>query len=576
MNPITTLRPVGPRPMIWHDAMTPSAAMANSWSRRALLAHALGCGFAATGAGSLSCYASSSVSADGDRLTVIYNHNQWDLDPHTSFSDAAFLFFGIYEMLLQLNGSSVDDYAPMLADAWEANGDGSSYTFHLSPSARFHDGSPCDAATVKASFNRLLALGAAPSGIFRRFVQDPQQMAVLDEQTIRFDLGRPQPLFLDALTAFTGMYVVNPRLVEAHRSDEDPWAHEWLSRNTAGAGTGPYVVSEDRPNEWTRLTRFDDYHRGWNGEHFAEIVIQVVAEDAARRELLERGDAEVITRLLTPHDVAALEEIPALGVEVYDAFDVGWIVMNAPKLRSAAVRRGFSCAFPYDEVVNNVEGGLRKRTGPLPEGLRGYDPNVFLYQTDLARAKELIQSGGFQEGDVFDYVHLAGSESSALIAQLFQANLQAIGFALELIEVEQAALFDIGFGELPAEERPDFLGSWGWYPDYNDPWMQLAPSFLRSYTEGGEGTANAGLWYNARFEAIMAEAKTYTDEARLDDLMKEAQRILTLDDPPCIYIGQQRYVTILGDDIRGFVANPLALNWYRFYDLYCAPAQPQP
>ena len=453
----------------------------------------------------------------------------------------------------------------------EPNDDHSSYTFHLSPRAVFHDGAPCDAAAVKASFTRFLGMAAPSVYIVSRFVDDPDQIVVVDERTIRFDLGRPQPLFLSAMASPFGPYVINPRLVEKHRTDEDPWAHEWFSRNSAGAGTGPYVVSDDRPNDQTILKRFDGYHRGWAGNHFDEVVIRVVGTEATRRELLERGDADIITRLLRPEDVSALKDLPDLRVATYDSFDVGWIVMNAPKLRTAEVRRGFSYAFPYDDVISGVEGGLRTRTGPIPAGMRGYDPDVFLYQTDLTRAKELIQSGNFEEGESFDYVYLAGSESSRAIAQLFQANLQAIGFSLDLLEVEQAALFDIGFGELPAEDRPAFLGSWGWYPDYNDPWIHLAPCFRRSYVEGGEGAANPGLWANDRFEQIMAEAKTYTDEARLMALMKEAQRILTEEDPPCIYLGQQIYETVLADDIRGFTGNPLYLNFYRYYQLYRAP-----
>ena len=70
----------------------------------------------------------------------------------------------------------------------------------------------------------------------------------------------------------------------------------------------------------------------------------------------------------------------------------------------------------------------------------------------------------------------------------------------------------------------------------------------------------------------MAEAEHYTDENRLNELMKEAQNILTEQDPPCIYLGQQRYVTVLRDDVRGFVGNPLYLNLYRFHRMHRAPA----
>ena len=63
----------------------------------------------------------------------------------------------------------------------------------------------------------------------------------------------------------------------------------------------------------------------------------------------------------------------------------------------------------------------------------------------------------------------------------------------------------------------------------------------------------------------MAEAESYTDEARLAELMTEAQNILTELDPPAIYYGQPVRYTILRSDIQGFVPNPLYLDAFPFY-----------
>ena len=116
-----------------------------------------------------------------------------------------------------------------------------------------------------------------------------------------------------------------------------------------------------------------------------------------------------------------------------------------------------------------------------------------------------------------------------------------------------------------AEERPHFIGGWGWWPDYNDPWNQLAPNFLEANI--GNGGSNAGFWVNPRFEEIMGEAEHYTDEARLVELMKEAQNILTEQDPPVIYYGQVIRYTVLRKDIQGFVPNPLYLDSFNFYGM---------
>jgi peptide/nickel transport system substrate-binding protein len=206
-----------------------------------------------------------------------------------------------------------------------------------------------------------------------------------------------------------------------------------------------------------------------------------------------------------------------------------------------------------------------KRSGAIADSVRGYDPNVFLYQTDLAKAKELILAGGFNDGDTFEYMTDSTLEYEMTIAQLFQANVQEMGFNLEIIAVDTATINSVIFGDAPAEERPHIIGSWGWWPDYNDPWNQLAPNFTEANIGGGG--SNGGYWVNPRFEEIMAEAENYESEERLSELMLEAQNILTELDPPAIYYGQVVRFTVLGKDIQGFIPNPLYLDSFNFYGM---------
>jgi hypothetical protein len=49
--------------------------------------------------------------------------------------------------------------------------------------------------------------------------------------------------------------------------------------------------------------------------------------------------------------------------------------------------------------------------------------------------------------------------------------------------------------------------------------------------------------------------------------MKEAQNILTEQDPPAIYHGQRADFTVLGADIRGFVPNPLYFLAFNAYGM---------
>jgi peptide/nickel transport system substrate-binding protein len=469
-----------------------------------------------------------------------------------------------YEMLIRYAGESISEFEPMLAESWEANADTTQVTFTLPENVLFHDGTVCDANAVKASMTRLVRMELGPYIVLERFVPDPEnQIVVVDNRTIQFSFSEPQPLFLPAMASSYGPMVVSPAAVEANKSDEDPWAHDFFMFEAVG--TGPYRLVQNDLLEGARYERFEEYHGGWDGNHFDEILYRVVPESATRRQLMETGDADATTYNLTPDDVAALRESPAVNLVTYPSTRINWVIMNAPRLRTPEVRQGFSYAFPYEEVVNGAYAGLLTRSGPLPDSVIGADPNVFLYPTDLTRAKELILSGGFAEGDTFDYWLESADEIDSTVAQLFQANVQAMGFNLEITTADLATIEAIVFGEDPPEDRPFFIGSWEWWPDYNDPWNMLAPNFLAE--AAGNGGGNGGFWINDRFEELMAEAEVVTDQARLEEIMAECQNILTELDPPVIYLGQTEMYTVLNPSIQGFVANPLYLETYFPYSL---------
>lgn len=508
----------------------------------------------------------SGQDIDSGTLTIVFEGGTNDIDPHSSYTTlGSMVCLGCYEMLVQYKGSSTFEYAPMLAESWEISSDLSTYTFTLPADALFQDGTVCDAEAVKKSFTRFRQMERGPYIVIARFVDDPEtQIEVVDDVTVRFSLGKPQPLFLAAMASSFGPFVVSPTAWEENMTDDDPFAHEWFSFNAAG--TGPYRLVENTLNEGVTLEKFEDYHRGWEGNHFSEIFIRNVPESATRRQLMEQGEADATTYNLLATDVEELQKDENLQVEIYESTRVNWAILNVPVLKTVEARQGLSYAFPYQENIDSINKGLMIRSGPIPSTVRGFDPDVFIYETDLEKAKELLLAGGFQEGDSFEYMVASSATDDKTAAQLFQANLNEIGFDLNITEVDIATYDDMIYGDMPAEERPAIMGGWAWWPDYNDPWNQLAPNFLASAMNGGG--SNAGAWVNDRFEELMTQAENFTVEEELDTIMQEIQQILTEQDPPAIYYGETKYYTILQKDIGGFVPNPLYLGTYLFYDLY--------
>lgn len=508
--------------------------------------------------------AAAAQETSSGTFTVLLTSGTEDIDPHYTYSEiASAVALGVYEMLLILKGDSTSEFEPMLAESWEVSDDQSTYTFHLFPDVMFQDGTPANAQAVKDSYTRWIDLGGSPVNVITRFCDSADKMEVVDDTTLRFNLGSPQPLFLSAMASSYGPMVISPTAIAENATQDDPYAHEWAKQ--FAVGSGPYILESNSVSEGLVLKRFDGYHRGWEGNHFDGIIFRVVPEDATRRQLLERGEADAASQNLTIDVVEQLRSEPMVQVVDYPTTYVRWAIMNSPRLMTKEVRQGFSYAYPYDDIVNVVFKGMLKRSGPIPDSVRGYDPDVFIYQTDLDKAKELILSGGFKEGDVFEFMVDANEEAYQTVAQLFQANVQQMGFDLDLISVDYATIESTVYGDAPAEEKPHFIGDWGWWPDYNDPWNQLAPNFLKDQIGGGG--SNGGAWVNERFEEIMAQAEHFESEEQLDELMKEAQNILTEQDPPVIFLGQSVNYTVLGKDIRGFVPNPLYLQSYNFYGM---------
>src|ERR671912_830474 len=543
-------------------------------SRRTLLAQGLRGGillaaspaFLETGASPssrLSRWAIPTYQASTATLVLATNRAPSDLDPHSAYDPGSQIALGgLFEGLIQIQTGTADTIDPVLAESWTANADKSVWTFFLRPDVTFQDGTPLDGEAARASFERLLTLGLAPSTALERFIDDPARITAPDSRTLVFDFGRPQPLFESAIASPGVGAVINAAALRAHEVDGD-WGHGWAQTNSDGIGTGPYRVASFEVEEGVILERHPEYWRGWAGEHFHGIAIRVVTEPETRRELIESGEADIVTTLplATVQDLAADRQ---LLVDRRFTLAVSYVAMTvAGPLRSAEARQALCWAFPYDDVIDGVFEGFAKRAvGPVAELCQGFNPDTFVYSTDLDRARALLQRAGVAEGTTISYALPVGNREATAIAELFASNLAALGLEPDIQVVDFATYIDLSFGDLPAEERPN-LFSFFWSPDYNDAWNHLWPQVSCAAWQAG----NVGQFCNERVEALLEEAKVATDQTRYFAALAEIQQIVTRDDPAAIYVAQAQWPTVLRRDLAGFALNLIAPEIIDFYQL---------
>jgi peptide/nickel transport system substrate-binding protein len=497
-------------------------------------------------------------------LVLATNRAPSDLDPHSAYDPGSQIALQApFEGLAQLRPGTSDTIVPVLAESWTANPDKSVWTFLLRPGVTFQDGTPLDAEAARASFERLLTLGLAPSTVLARFIDDPARISAPDSRTLVFDLGRPQPLFEEAIAAPTGAAIANAAALRAHEVDGD-WGHSWAQTHNDGIGTGPYRVTSFDVEEGVVLERYPEYWRGWQETHFDGVTIRVVTEPETRLALIENGEADIATTL----PLATVKELEAnreLLVDRRFTLAVSYVAMTvAGPLRSSEARQALCWAFPYDDVIDGVYAGFAKRAiGPVAELCRGFNPDTFVYSTDLDRARALLERAGVTEGTTLTYALPPGNLEAATIPQLFQANLAVIGLELDIQVIDFATYIDLAFGDRPAEERPN-LFSFFWSPDYNDAWNQLWPLVSCAAWQAG----NVGQYCNARVEDLLEEAKSARDEARYFAALAEIQQIATRDDPAAVYVAQVQWPSVLRRDLVGFDLNLIVPEIVDFYALH--------
>jgi len=505
------------------------------------------------------------LDRDPDTLVVAVDAFNADFDPASAYLlSEALIWRGIYESLIRLKGDSASEVEPLLADTWEANADKSSWTFHLHPGVTFSDGEPFDAQAVKDNYVRTIGLELGTNFILGAFITDPAtQIVVVDPLTVRFDIGAPTPHFDLVMAAQYGTGIVSPRVFREHSTGDADQGHEWLLGNAVG--TGPYVMETLAPGDQVVLVQNPNYWRGWDGAHFKKVIIRSIPEASTRRQLLESGEVD-IAYAGTPEDTAAVRADPRFFVGDFKNLDLTYIILGAyGPLAKPEARQAMNYLFPYDDFLNTVQKGTLERAhGVFPDLLLTQDPDVFMYQTDIPKAQQLLDAAGVAPGTELTYEYYTGFGKEAGL--IMQDQLAKVGLKLKIVEKEFSAMNADLTTDRPVEERASMY-YWGWWPDYNDPsnfsWILFhsgaAPDACPCY--------NSGYYKNARVDEIIDAGFTETDAAKLAAMFKEAQDILVRQDPAWIPVGQQLDETYFRSDIAGQVFNPLYILTWDYYAL---------
>lgn len=475
-----------------------------------------------------------------------------DWDPSIMFSNGNVVLCNVYETLLKYD-SETDKIVPVLATDYTKSEDGLTWTFNIRQGVKFHDGTDLNAEAVKFSIERTKNMNKGGSYIWAPI----KEINVLEDYKVEFKLEYPAPLDLVAASSYAA-FIMSPKAVKEN-------GDEWFQKGNE-AGTGPYKLQKFTMGDEVVLTKNDDYWQGWEGNHFDKVVIKKVSETSSRRQMVSKGEAD-ITYGLPYEDVDSMQNDSNVAILVEPSFKnmIGFFNTEKEPLNNKLVRQALSYAFPYQDVVKYAKGGYsQKATGIVPDGLWGHSDNLFQYNYDLDKAKELLTEAGYGDGGLkLTYTYTSGDEAAKKTAELFKAVLVKLNVELDVRGMPWDSQWELAKSANP-EDRQDIFAM-NWWPDYASPvsWLynlyhtEEDILFNLSYVKDSELDS----------KVLEADALSATDRQKSEELFVEIQEDI-IDNAYNIFMYDEQNVWIQNKSFKGHKGNPAYPNVVFFYDTY--------
>ena len=481
------------------------------------------------------------------------------LDPHlnTDASSALYaveIFGGL--MTIDQNLAIVGD----LAEGWHVSPDGTTTTFRLRPEATFHNGRPVTATDIKwsleraanpitESFNAAVFLSdiVGVDDKLTGLANNISGVEIINDHTITITTDAPKAYFLSKLT-YPVSFVLDRENVAIGPS--------WILEPN---GTGPFKMTEYRPGEVLRLTRFDDYHLEPAKLDEVEFLLS-----GGNSMLMYENDEIHVTGIGLSLLQGVQDPSNPLSSEVVTAlpqFDVDYFGLNTtePPFDDIKVRQAFNYAIDRQTLTTTLLQDLVvPAAGILPPGFPGYNPDLVGYNYDPDKARQLIQESKYGDTGELPRITLTvpGSFGAAIspsieaMLAMWEGNL---GVEISILQTEWAI-----FLQDLHQNRFQMFGGLGWIADYPDPENFLDVLFH------SESTNNQSEYTNRQLDRLLELARVEQDEAVRFDLYHQSEEII-VDDAPWIPLWHSNGGYLLvKPEVSDYFLFPLIIPKYRY------------
>ncbi|HWK44568.1 MAG TPA: ABC transporter substrate-binding protein [Stellaceae bacterium] len=464
------------------------------------------------------------------------------LDPVTVTSDlVSIITQHVFETLYTFD--SQWKAQPLLAAALpEITDGGKLYTITLRQGVHFQDGGTMAAVDVAASLQRWLK--ASPRG--KLAAPSVDQVTAKDASTIEIKLKQPLAPLLALLALNNGAAAIMPK---ALTETTDPLK--------TYVGTGPYKIVEQKPDQYLRLVRFEQYSSppgkpdGYAGERKALIdelrfvpvpnaTTRVDGMLAAQYQFADSLPAEMAPRFKNTQDAQPVVVKPfgfPLMIFNQKTGPMTNVVLRQAAQAALAPEEMLLAAFG-DPAFFAVEGSIYAKGTPFYDAasVKGYN------QHDAKKAAALLKQAGYKGEPIrimtspqYDFLY-----KMSLVAQ---QNLQEAGFTVDLQVLDWATLL---------QKRGDDK-AWEAFFTYHTfvPEPTLITIMNPSYP---------GWWNTPEKQAALSEFNTETDPAKRIEGWKKLQALFDTQ-VPAYKVGEFYNLAAINKKLTNYTPMPWPFFW---------------
>jgi peptide/nickel transport system substrate-binding protein len=502
------------------------------------------------------------------------------LNPFIGVTVAAYEMFQMqYPTLTEWDAKNFA-VVPGLAESWKESPDKLFWTYKIRPDLKWSDGEPMTAKDAAYTFNRIIN-GTFEKTNYGNYVSNITKAEAPDDTTLILHVDKPTPIMQTLM-----VYI----LPEHVYSKIDETAIQSYNNEPVGGkptvGAGPYLVTERKVGEFTRLTSNPNFYRGKPAVD--EVVFKNYANPDALGQALKKGEIDYANDL-QPNVYDSLADAPDIErkSQVYPgfnelAFNNGAALVDGkpigdgnPLLKDKRLREAIGWSLDRKTIVDKVIGG-HGSVGttiitPNYASLHVTPPNEVSY--DPNKARQLLDAAGYRMGPDgvrhsangaplnFRLFGRTDNPFSKKAVEYIKRYLADVGITANVTLISEDALTEkIGQGEYDMFE-------WGWVVE-PDPNYQLSTFTCgsRSYEENGSVLAGLSdsFYCNPEYDKLFEAQGSETDVAKRTEIVKQMQQILYDDWPYALTYYYDNLVAYRTDRFEGFIPQPAPDGSYLF------------